>query len=87
MSREEGRALPHEPWGRSSGTCEACCTSVDVPAERSLHKVLFKKDFETLWCELLPKSRTLQCKRAPVHHCDTILAAITDYSEKFSRNE
>lgn len=79
MSREEGRALPHEPWGISSGTCEACCTSVHVPAERSLHKVMFKKDFETLWCELLPKSRTLQCKRAPAHHCDTILAAITDY--------
>lgn len=58
--QEEGRVSPHELWGGSSGICEACCTSVHVHAERSLHKVMFKKDFETLWCELLSKSRTLQ---------------------------
>lgn len=62
--QEEGRVLPHELWGGSSGICEACGTSVHVHAERSLHKVMFKKDFETLWCELLSKSRTLQRNKA-----------------------
>lgn len=76
----------HMNWG-SSGMCKACCTSVRVHAERSLHKVMFKKDFETLWCELLSKSRTLGCNRATAHHCGTIGAAITDCSEKFLKNE
>lgn len=84
MSREESRALTHELRGGSSSICETCCTSVHVHAERSLCKVM---DFETLWSELLSKSRTLQCNRAIAHYCDTILAAITDCSEKFLRNE
>lgn len=72
----------------SGGEAQACVKlTVHVHAERSLHKVMLKKDFETLWCELLSKSRTLQCNRATAHHCDTILAAITDCSEKFLINE
>lgn len=78
MSREEGRTLTHELWGGSSGIREAHCTSVRVHAERSLHKVVFKKDFETLWCELLSKSRALQCNRATAHHRGTMWAAIAD---------
>lgn len=87
MSGEEVRTLTHELWGGSSGMCKAHCTSVCVHAERSLHKGVFQKDFETLWCELLSKSRTLQCNRATAHHHGTIWAAIIDHSEKFLRNE